>query len=217
MNQALKDRFIALVGAGHALIDEHDVEPHLREWRGRWTGRAAAVLQPDTTDEVAAILKLATETGTPVVPQGGNTGLVGGQIPDGTGKAIVISTTRMNRIREIDLEADTMTVEAGVVLETIHNEADARNRLVGLNRGDALLFLDADMRLPAPDFLSRWRAAHAAAPDAIQFGGFMPGERHDRHPAGTAQKIAAQRLDAAVLPVGFGGTEPTTLDFYYNP
>jgi len=59
--------------------------------------------------------------------------------------------------------------------------ADARNRLVGLNRGDALLFLDADMRLPAPDFLSRWRAAHAAAPDAIQFGGFMPGERHDRH------------------------------------
>ena len=133
MNSTLRDRFIAIVGEAHAAIAEEAVAPYLREWRGRWTGRTAAVLKPDRTEQVAAILKLASETGTPVVPQGGNTGLVGGQIPDGSGDAVVLSTSRLNRIRSIDTDGDTITVEAGVVLQTIQEAASEHDRLFPLS------------------------------------------------------------------------------------
>lgn len=133
MKDDLRNRFIAIVGDAHAATADNDIAPHLREWRARWTGAAAAVLKPGTTSEVAAILKLASETGTPIVPQGGNTGLVGGQIPDASGKAIIVSTNRLNRIRAIDVDGDTMTVEAGVVLQTIQEAADAHDRLFPLS------------------------------------------------------------------------------------
>lgn len=133
MNDDLRNRFIALVGQTHALVDTDDIAPHLTEWRGRWTGKTAAVLKPGTTEEVAAICKLATQTGTPIVPQGGNTGLVGGQIPDGSGGAIIVSLSRMNRIRDIDLEANTITVEAGTVLQTIQESAADHDRLFPLS------------------------------------------------------------------------------------
>ncbi|MBO6639464.1 MAG: FAD-binding oxidoreductase [Roseitalea sp.] len=133
MKDDLRSRFIAIVGNAHAATADDEIAPHLREWRARWTGAAAAVLKPGTTAEVAAILKLASETGTPIVPQGGNTGLVGGQIPDASGDAIIVSTTRLNRIRAIDPDGDTMTVEAGVVLQTIQETADANDRLFPLS------------------------------------------------------------------------------------
>ena len=93
------------------------------------------VLRPGSTDEVAAILKLASETATLIVPQGGNTGLVGGQIPDNSGRAIIVSMSRMNRIRELDASASTVTVEAGVVLQRLREAADEAGLLFPLSLG----------------------------------------------------------------------------------
>jgi FAD/FMN-containing dehydrogenase len=128
-------RLAAITGENNVLTADDDTAPYLKEWRGRWTGRTAAVVRPGSTEEVAAILKLATETGTPVVPQGGNTGLVGGQIPDMSGAAIILSTARLNRIREIDPNGNTITVEAGVVLQTIQQAADDHERMFPLSLG----------------------------------------------------------------------------------
>jgi FAD/FMN-containing dehydrogenase len=129
----LLERLAGIVGEANILTADADTAPYLEELRKRWTGRTAAVVRPGNTQEVAAVLKLATETGTPVVPQGGNTGLVGGQIPDMTGNAIILSTSRLNRIREIDTAGNTITVEAGVVLEAIRNAAADHDRLFPLS------------------------------------------------------------------------------------
>ncbi len=104
---------------------EADIAPFVTERRGLYPGRAALVLRPGSVDEVSRILKLATETRTPVVPQGGNTGLVGGQMPDRSGREIVLSLSRLDRIREIDPLSNTVTAEAGVILENLHEAADA--------------------------------------------------------------------------------------------
>ena len=116
-------RFIAIVGERYAVTDPADQAPYLKEWRDLFTGKTAAVLRPGTAEEVAAIVRLANETGTTIVPQGGNTGLVGGQIPDPDGSEIVLSLARLNRVREVDLDSNTLTVEAGMTLEQIHEEA----------------------------------------------------------------------------------------------
>lgn len=128
-------RITEIVGEANVLTGEQDTAPYLKEWRGRWTGRTAAVVRPGTREEVSAILKLASETKTPVVPQGGNTGLVGGQIPDMSGMAIILSTARLNRIREIDPAGNTITVEAGAILQTVQEAADAHGRLFPLSLG----------------------------------------------------------------------------------
>ncbi|MFC6489852.1 FAD-binding oxidoreductase [Nitratireductor sp. GCM10026969] len=132
LDPSLIERFTAIVGERHALTGPDDIAPHVEEPRGLFGGRTALVLKPGSTDEVSQILKLATETGTPVVPQGGNTGLVGGQMPDGTGREVVLSLSRLNRIRELDLSSNTATVEAGVVLQTLQEEVDANDRLFPL-------------------------------------------------------------------------------------
>eukprot|EP01037_Dinobryon_pediforme_P032244 gene32244-37100_t len=128
-------RFAAIVGERHALTDPNDQKPYLVEWRDLYQGVSPMVLRPGTTAEVAAILALASETGTAIVPQGGNTGLVGGQVPDGTGTEIVLSLGRLNRIRHVDASGDAMTVEAGAVLEAIHTAADAVDRIFPLTLG----------------------------------------------------------------------------------
>ena len=124
--QALLARFAAIVGDRHALAEEAAMAPYLHERRGLHPGHAALVLRPGNADEVAAILALATETGTPVVPQGGNTGLVGGQVPDASGRAIVLSLARLDRIREIDLDSGVVVAEAGVVLQRLREAVDDR-------------------------------------------------------------------------------------------
>ena len=126
-------RFIAIVGERNALTATDDIAPYLTEQRGLWHGRTGLVLRPGSTAEVSAILRLASETGTPVVPQGGNTGLVGGQTPDMSGRAVIVSLSRMDAVREIDLEANTITVEAGMVLQKLHDAASARDRLFPLS------------------------------------------------------------------------------------
>lgn len=131
----LVERFVAIVGSKHALTRPEDMRPHLVEWRDLYRGASPVVLKPGSTGEVAAILKLATETGTAIVPQGGNTGLVGAQVPDESGAEIVLSLQRLDRIRSVDPASDTMVVEAGVVLERIHRAADAVDRLFPLTLG----------------------------------------------------------------------------------
>jgi FAD/FMN-containing dehydrogenase len=135
MNDDIIARFAAIVGEAHALRDPADIAPYVEERRKLWPGTTPLVLRPGNRDEVREIMLLASETGTPVVPQGGNTGLVGGQVPDRSGAQIVLSLSRLNRIREIDTHSNTATVEAGVILQTLREEAERADRLFPLSLG----------------------------------------------------------------------------------
>ncbi|MEM0900139.1 MAG: FAD-binding oxidoreductase, partial [Pseudomonadota bacterium] len=133
MTEQLVEKFTEIVGVKNALTDADAMAPHLIEWRGTWTGRTPVVLKPRSTAEVAAILKLAQETRTAVVPQGGNTGLVGAQIPDGSGHQIVISTGRMNTVRALDTKGRTLIVDAGVTLQNARDAAENADLLFPLS------------------------------------------------------------------------------------
>ena len=113
-----------------ALIDPAAIRAagpsYLEEPRGRWQGKALGVAAPGTAEEVAAILRLCSETGTPVITYGGGTGLVGGQLAEEGAAPLILSLERMRAIRSFDVEAGTMTVEAGVILQEIHATAEAQ-------------------------------------------------------------------------------------------
>jgi FAD/FMN-containing dehydrogenase len=128
-------RLAAIVGEKYAITDPAEQAPYLVEMRGLYHARTPLVLRPGSVAEVAAILKLASETGTPVVPQGGNTGLVGGQVPHDSGEEIVLSLKRLDRIREVDPTSNTITCEAGVILERAQEAAAAAERLFPLTLG----------------------------------------------------------------------------------
>lgn len=129
-------RFSAIVGKKHALTpDKADLTRYTEENRHIFPGRTPLVLKPGDTSEVAAILKLANETGTTIVPQGGHTGHAAGAAPDASGSEIVLSMERMKAIRETDLAGNTLTVEAGCVLETVQDHAAANDRLFPLSLG----------------------------------------------------------------------------------
>ncbi len=123
LSSDIKTRLHAIVGDLGMITDAVDMAPYLTDWRGNYTGNALAIVRPANTNEVAAVVKLCAETSTPIVPQGGNTGLVGGGTPDNSGRAIIVSLRRMNRIREIDLANSAMTVDAGCILQTIQDTA----------------------------------------------------------------------------------------------
>lgn len=129
----LLDRLGTIVGAKHLVTDAAEMAPHLKEWRDLFTGTARAVIRPASTAEVAAILMLAHETRTPVVPQGGNTGLVGGQIPMAEGREIILSLTRMDKVRAVDPASNTIVAEAGVTLQRVQEAADSAGRLFPLS------------------------------------------------------------------------------------
>ena len=133
LDPALLDRFIDIVGPAHAVLEQAEIKPFVTEMRGLFGGATPVVLRPGSVEEVSRILRLASQTGTPIVPQGGNTGLVGGQMPDGSGHQIVLSLSRLNRIREIDPLSNTITVEAGVILENLQRAADAADRMFPLS------------------------------------------------------------------------------------
>lgn len=117
----------ALVGEAHCLVDADRLAPYLIEDRGIYQGTACAVVRPQSTEELAAVVTLCARHGAPIVPQGGNTGTCGGAVPMGSGSAVVISTERLTRIRHIDPDNFTMTVEAGCILadvQRIAREAD---------------------------------------------------------------------------------------------
>jgi len=127
------DAFARIVGEDNAIRDEQAMAPYLVEWRDRYRGKAALVLRPGQTEEIAAILELANQTKTAIVPQGGNTGLVGGQIPFETGHEVVVALERLDRVRDIDLASNTMTVEAGLVLAQAQQVAASAGRLFPLS------------------------------------------------------------------------------------
>jgi FAD/FMN-containing dehydrogenase len=127
LHSELLSRFAAIVGEKYAITDKQAQEPYLVEMRDLYRGRTPVVLRPGSTEEVAAILKLANETRTAIVPQGGNTGLVGGQIP--MHGEVLLSLTRLDKIREVDAVSNTMTVEAGVTLARAREAAVDADRL----------------------------------------------------------------------------------------
>src|SRR5215468_10030490 len=133
MSPELIARFAAIVGDRYAVTAPSEIAPYLTEERGLYQGRSPLVLRPGSVTEVSAILRLANETQTPIVPQGGNTGLVGGQTP--MRGEVVLSLKRLDRIREVDAASNTMTCEAGVILERAQEAAAAAGRLFPLSLG----------------------------------------------------------------------------------
>jgi FAD/FMN-containing dehydrogenase len=123
------------LGAAQVLTrsDGSDLSAWEVDWRKRWRGQALAVVRPDSTAEVAAVLRLANAHRIAVVPQGGNTGLVGGGVPDASGTQLLLSLQRMNRIREIDEANLTLTADAGCVLQTVQQAAAERGLLLPLS------------------------------------------------------------------------------------
>jgi FAD/FMN-containing dehydrogenase len=128
-------RFAAIVGDRNALTDQAEIAPYLVESRGLYTGNTPLVLKPGSVDEVSQILKLASETGAAIVPQGGNTGHVAGQIPRTGAADIVLSLERLNRIRDIDPVGNVVVADAGCILADIQAAAETHNRLFPLSLG----------------------------------------------------------------------------------
>jgi len=128
-------RLKAAVGAGSYVDDPADMDTYCRSFRDNWTGRVPLVLRPQSTAETAAVVRICAEAGVGIVPQGGNTGLTGAGQPHDDMSEVIVSTTRMRRIRALDAVNDTITVEAGVVLKEIQAAADRAGRLFPLSLG----------------------------------------------------------------------------------
>src|ERR1700712_513231 len=126
-------RFRGIVGEKYAVTDANDIAPYVTEERNLFHGHSPLILRPGSTAEVSAICKLATEHRIALVPQGGNTGLVGGQTPHH--REVVISMRRMDKIREVDTASNTMTCEAGVILQNAQQRAADADRLFPLSLG----------------------------------------------------------------------------------
>ncbi len=133
--QQLVDTVLERFGSKTVTTDAGEVAPWESDWRGRYHGRAPALLSPGSTAEVAEILKLADRLGVKIVPQGGNTGMVGGATPPEDGSALLLSTRRMNAIRSIDPVGDVAVVEAGVILSNLHAAALEQGRRFPLTLG----------------------------------------------------------------------------------
>jgi len=132
MQTAFLEALAAIVGQANVLTGD-DAVPYTTDWRKQYRGAALCVARPAGTGEVAALVRSCAESGTAIVPQGGNTGLSGGSVPTGTRPEIVLSLSRMNRVREIDPLNDTITVEAGCVLANVQRAADEAGRLFPLS------------------------------------------------------------------------------------
>ena len=132
---ALIEEVKARFGPKAAITDAADVEPWLSDWRGRFHGQAEAILSPSSTEEVSTIVRLASEAGVPLVPQGGNTSMVGGATPPPDGSALILSLRRMNRLRSISAEHGVAVAEAGMILAELHEQAAAVGRRFPLTLG----------------------------------------------------------------------------------
>ena len=123
----------AIVGDAGLKTGDTDTESFLTDWHGQYHGRSLAVVMPETTEQVSQVMALADAHDIVVVPQGGNTGFMGGATPDDAGNSILLSLRRMNRIREIDATNMSMTVEAGCVLQTLHDTTEKQGLYFPLN------------------------------------------------------------------------------------
>jgi FAD/FMN-containing dehydrogenase len=131
----LLDELAALVGDRHVIASDGDQEPYVVDWRGRYRGRALAVVKPGSTPEVAAVVKLCARHGIKIVPQGGNTGMCGAATPDDGARNVVVRLDRMRNIRNVNALANTMTVEAGCILAEVQAAAAAADRYFPLSLG----------------------------------------------------------------------------------
>jgi FAD/FMN-containing dehydrogenase len=129
----LQERLADIVGAAHVLTAPADTKPYFTDWRKQYSAAAECVVRPATTQQVARVVALCAREELAVVPQGGNTGLVGGSVPTGARREIVLALARLNRIRALDALNDTMTVEAGCVLAAVQRAAEDAGRLFPLS------------------------------------------------------------------------------------
>lgn len=135
MNANLLSQFEAILNKGHVLTDDEAKAPYLTDWRKRYTGKALAVLLPENTAEVAAIVRVCAASGIALVPQGGHTGFCGGATPDSSGEQIILNLKRMNQIREIDIANQSISLEAGCILQSIQEKAAEQGFLFPLSLG----------------------------------------------------------------------------------
>jgi FAD/FMN-containing dehydrogenase len=133
MTPDLLNQFASIVGEKNVIRDAAEMAGYMKEWRDIWVGKSPLVLRPASTEEISRILKLASETGTAIVPQSGNTGLVGGQIPFENGQELLLSLDRMTKILRVDAADNTMTVQAGATLKSVQDAAVEAGRLFPLS------------------------------------------------------------------------------------
>ena len=185
----LLERLSALLGARGFTRDAAVMAPWLTDWRGRFHGRASALLSPASATEVAEIVRLCAAARVPIVPQGGNTSMVGGATPDESGEAVLLSLRRMNRIRSLDPDANLAICEAGVVLSDLHDAAEAAGRrfplslaakgsatvggLVSTNAGGTQVLRFGTMRALVAGI-------EAVLPDGALFEGLAPLKKDNR-------------------------------------
>ena len=124
-----------IVGPGRWTTDEHELEPHVTEWRGDVRGRARILVQPSSTGEVSRILKACNQARVGVVPQGGNSGTCAGAVPDASGEQVILSLSRLNRIRSIDRDDFSLVADAGCVLADLQRAAEDAGLMLPLSHG----------------------------------------------------------------------------------
>ena len=134
-NHELIERLSHLVGDGGLVLDADGQGPYVRDWLGKWQGSTPVVVRPRNATEVSAVMRLCHQTRTPVVPQGGNTGMSGGATPDGSGAQVILSLNRMKRIREVDPVNNTLCADAGVLLADVQAAACEAGRFFPLSLG----------------------------------------------------------------------------------
>jgi FAD/FMN-containing dehydrogenase len=135
LSHELCSALISLVGEKGCLFDPQETAAYCEDWRQLYKGKTLAVVRPASTEEVASVVRFCAESRIAVVPQGGNTGMMGGAAPHESGTEIVVSLSRMNRIRAVDAIDLTMTVEAGVVLKAAQDAAVAHDCMLPLAMG----------------------------------------------------------------------------------
>lgn len=186
---SLLDALAHMLGPKGYDADPDAMAPWLTDWRGKYRGRAAAMLSPASAEEVAAVVRLCAKAQVALVPQGGNSGMVGGATPDMSGDQLLISLRRMNRVRKIDVDAQIAVAEAGVVLENFHHAALAHDLrfpltlggkgsatiggLVSTNAGGTQVLRHGPMR-------SLVAGVEAVLPDGSIFGGLAPLRKDNR-------------------------------------
>jgi FAD/FMN-containing dehydrogenase len=182
-------RLADLVGPRGFSVDPLDLEPWLTDWRGRYRGEAAALLSPATTEDVAAVVALCAAEQVPLVPQGGNSSMVGGATPDMSGEALLLSLRRMRAMRSLDPASSTAVCEAGVILQELHDAAAGVGRrfpltlgakgsatvggLVSTNAGGTQVLRFGTMR-------NLVQGIEAVLPDGSVFNGLSPLKKDNR-------------------------------------